>query len=199
MTEDVLAALPIQRGHFLLESGYHSDTWFLLDGLFADPATVAPLVATLAERLRPHGARAVCGPLLGGAFLAQALATSLGTRFFYTEPASSPHPTALFSAEYQLSPASRRLVRGEPIAVVDDAISAGSSVRATVGALEAAGASTVVVGALVILGDRALMHFAEQGVPVETLQRRRFDLWQPSECPLCRLGTSLDSPCEDDR
>ena len=127
MTGNILTALPARRGHFLLESGYHADTWFSLDELFADPATVAPLVADLAERLRPYGPRAVCGPLLGGAFLAQALATSLRARFFYTEPVMARDRTALFAAEYQLPPASRSLVRGEPIAVVDDAISAGSS------------------------------------------------------------------------
>ena len=196
MTEDILAVLPARRGHFLLESGYHADTWFSLDELFANPAAVAPLVATLAERLRPHGARAVCGPLLGGAFLAQALATRLGVRFFYTEPLIVPQQTTLFTAQYRLSLASRRAVRGEPIAVVDDAISAGSSVRATIDSLATAGASTVVVGAFLTLGDAALTHFAEQGVPVETLQRRRFELWEPNECPLCREGIILEDPHE---
>lgn len=49
--------------------------------------------------------------------------------------------------------------------MVDDVISAGSSVRATVAALAAAGASTIVVGALLVLGDAALIHFAEQDAP----------------------------------
>ena len=196
MTEDILAALPARRGHFLLESGYHTDIWLSLDELFAEPATVAPLVATLADRLRPHLAVAVCGPLLGGAFLAQAIATTLGVRFYYTEPLVAPRDGALFTAKYQLPPALRRPVRGQPIAVVDDVMSAGSSVRATVAALASAGASTVVVGALLVLGNAALMHFAEQDVPVETLQRRSFDLWKPSDCPLCGAGIPLGDPRE---
>ncbi len=195
MTGDILEALPARRGHFLLESGYHSDIWLTLDGLFADPATVAPLVAALADRLRPHAAAAVCGPLLGGAFLAQAIATSLGSRFCYTELVA-PGDSSLFTAEYQLPRALKRLVRGQSIAVVDDVISAGSSARATAVALAAAGASTIVVGALLVLGDAALIHFADQGVPVETLHRRRFDLWKPSDCPLCRSGPPLEDPRE---
>ncbi len=196
MTEDILAALPARRGHFRLESGYRSDVWFALDDLFADPATVAPLVAALADRLRPHAAAAVCGPLLGGAFLAQAIATTLGARFYYTEPVITPRDDALFTADYRLPLASRRAVRGQQIAVVDDVISAGSSVRATVAALAAADASTVVVGAFLVLGNPALQHFAEHGVPVETLQRRGFDLWKPSDCPLCPSGPPLEDPRE---
>ena len=178
-----------------MESGYHTDTWLTLDALFADPVTVAPLVTTLADRLRAHAPAAVCGPLLGGAFLAQAIATTLGSRFYYTELVA-PTDSALFSTAYQLPIALRRLVRGQRIAVVDDVISAGSSVRATVAALADAGASTAVVASFMVLGDATRVHFADQGVPMETLQRRKFDLWKPSECPLCRSGALLEDPRE---
>ena len=194
MTEDILTTLPVRRGYFLLESGYHTDVWFTLDTLFVDPVIVAPLVAALADRLRPHAAEAVCGPLLGGAFLAQAIATNLETRFYYTEPVPAPHDGALFTAAYRLPPPSRRTVRGQRVAVVDDVMSAGSSVRATVAALATASASTVVVGALVTLGDPGLKYFNDQGIPVERLHSRSFDLWKPGNCPLCESGTPLEDP-----
>lgn len=200
MTTDILAGLPARRGHFLLESGYHTGVWLTLDELFADPKAVAPQVTALADRLRPHAAVAICGPLLGGAFLAQAVATMLGARFYYTEPVlEGPADGGFFAAGYRLPPALTRRVRGQRIAVVDDVVSAGSSVRATVAALAAAGATTVVIGALAVLGERALNHFAESGVPVETLQCRSFDLWAPDDCPLCQLGQALEDPRQTDR
>jgi orotate phosphoribosyltransferase len=76
-------------------------------------------------------------------------------------------------------------VSGHRIALVDDVISAGSSVRATAGALVAADASIVVVGTLFVLGRIALDHFRDLGIPVESLGQREFNLWQPSTCPLC--------------
>jgi orotate phosphoribosyltransferase len=194
MTADVLASLPARRGHFLLESGYHTDLWLTLDALFADPLRVAPLVTALADQLRPQAVSAVCGPLVGGAFLAQAMATALGVGFYYTEPRTGPADAGLFKAEYQLPPGLRRRARGERVAVVDDVISAGSSVRATVAALTAAGSSTAVVAALLVLGNEAVAHFAALGVPVEALARRDFVLWQPSDCPLCREGLPLEDP-----
>jgi orotate phosphoribosyltransferase len=189
---DLLSALPARRGHFLLESGYHTDLWLTLDALFVDPGRIAPLVAALADKLRPHAASAVCGPLLGGAFLAHALSTAMGAGFYYTEPGPASAAQGLFAAQYHLPSEQARRVRGERLAVVDDLISAGSSVRATIAALTAAGAATVVVGTLVILGGAAVDHFASQRVPVETLDHRDFNLWKPADCPLCRTGPVLE-------
>ena len=194
MTSDVLTTLPVRSGHFLLESGYHADVWLSLDLLFVNPSTVAPMVARLAEQLRGYDLDAVCGPLVGGAFLAQSLATILGTAFYYTEPLTTSGATTLFGAEYRLPPDLGRAARGLRVAVVDDVISAGSSVRATVAALDAAGASTVVVGSLLTLGDIATMHFATLGVPLESLGRRDFTMWKPPDCPLCRDGVLLEDP-----
>lgn len=191
---DILADLPAREGHFLLESGYHTNLWLTLDALFVDAAKVAPLIAALADKLRSHGAVGICGPLVGGAFLAQALAGAMGLAFYYTEPARNTELAGpgLFQAAYRLPPAVGPLVRGAPLAVVDDVISAGSSVRATVAALSAAGARTVVVGSLLVLGDAGLTHFAGLGIPVETLGRCAFSLWQPAECPLCRARIPLE-------
>jgi orotate phosphoribosyltransferase len=194
MTEYILKSLPIRQGHFRLESGYHTDVWFTLDALFVVPHDIAPLVAALACRLRPYRVTAVCGPLLGGAFLAHAVAVELGSRFYFTQPALAGNAIVLFGAEYRLPSELHRRVGGERVAVVDDAISAGSSVRATMAALAAAGASTVVVGTLLILGSKAKEYFSTCDVPVEALVQRDFALWEPMACPLCKAGMSLEDP-----
>ena len=194
MTDDTLKALPVRRGHFLLESGYHTDLWFTLDALFVAPHEIAPQVASLADKLQPYEISAVCGPLLGGAFLAHAVAAHMGVRFYFSEHAPLKTGGGLFAAEYRLRPELRRMVRNERIAIVDDVISAGSSVRATASELDAAGASTVVVGALVLLGTRATAYFSDRGVPLVAVAEEEFNLWAPSECSLCRTGARLENP-----
>jgi orotate phosphoribosyltransferase len=178
------------NGHFLLESGYHADTWFDLDALVIDPAAMAPHVDALAALIRPHDVSAVCGPLLGGAFLAQALAAAMGVRFYYCEKAESDSSSALYGARYRLPAGLRTHASKERFAVVDDVISAGSSVRAVVADLEAAGATTVVVGSLLVLGTKATDYFASRNVLVVALDRRAFQTWLPAECPLCRKRCS---------
>ncbi|HVT38824.1 MAG TPA: phosphoribosyltransferase family protein [Gemmatimonadaceae bacterium] len=191
---DVLAGVPARHGHFLLESGYHTDRWLDLDALFVDTARMAPLVAALASRLRVHRVSAICGPLLGGAFLAQAVASVLGVGFYYTEPEPADSQTGLFVAGYRLPSELQRRIRGERLAVTDDVISAGSSVRATIAAIQQAGATTVAVGALVALGDAAVDYLTQQAIPLETLDRQHLTLWKPDSCPLCRNEQPLVDP-----
>ena len=197
MTDDTLKALPVRRGHFLLESGYHTDLWFTLDALFVAPHEIAPQVASLADKLQPYEISAVCGPLFGGAFLAHAVAAHMGVRFYFSEQAPLKTDGGLFAAEYRLPPELRRMVRNERIAIVDDVISAGSSVRATASELDAAGALTAVVGTLVLLGDKATAYFSERGVPLVAVTREKFNLWDPAECLLCRTGARLENPVTD--
>src|SRR5881409_3137438 len=90
--------------------------------------------------------------------------------------------------------AARSRVRDKRFAIVDDAISAGSAVRATYTELQGHGAEPVVIGALLVLGSAASPYFAERGVPIEAVSRVPFDLWVPAECPLCASGQALADP-----
>jgi len=196
---DIFDGLPSERGHFLLESGYHTNLWLTLDRLFLAPTRVAPLVTALAERLAGHHPTAICGPLRGGAFLAQALATTLGLGFYFTEPGPTDPAGRLFGATYRLPAGLSPLIRGERLAIVDDVISAGSSVRATAATVAAAGATVAVVGALAVMGSIALEHFDGLGVPVVSLARHDLPMWPPASCPLCQAGVPLRDPGQTSR
>src|SRR4030095_5095058 len=97
---------------------------------------------------------------------------------------------------YRLTDATRDAIRGKRVAVVDEVISAGSSGRATIAALDAAGATTVVVASLATLGDEASTFLDARGLPLETLARKSFPLWKPDDCPLCEQGVPLEDPKE---
>jgi orotate phosphoribosyltransferase len=59
MESNVLDLLPIRRGHFRFESGYHGEIWLDLDRLSANPRRIAPLARELAGRLSRHDVEAV--------------------------------------------------------------------------------------------------------------------------------------------
>lgn len=195
MEADLIQSLPLRRGHFLLESGYHTDLWFTLDTLFLDPEKIAEPVGALAELLRRYQVSAVCGPLMGGAFLAQALAAHMHARFYYSQPAEprAANDAILFGAEYVLPKGLSTQVRDERVAIVDDFISAGSSVRATRAALTTAGATTAVIGSLMLLGDESTDYFAKLSIPVVSVARKKFNLWSPEKCPLCQTDSPLEA------
>jgi len=189
-----MQSAPIQRGHFLLESGLHTDVWLDLDSWFIDPIALEPQLDALAQQLRPYEITAVCGPLVGGAFVAQLVAARLKLRFYFTERSSERSDSELFSATYHLPAGVRAHASRERFAIVDDAISAGSATRATLSELTGAGAEIRVVGALMLLGDRGERYFAERSIPVVSAAREKLSQWEPQHCPLCQAGGRPSSP-----
>ena len=181
-----------RRGHFRLESGHHSRLWLDLDPLFAEPRRIEPFVATLTHAVRPHGVDAVCGPLLGGAFLAQLVAHALAAEFCFTERVMPEQASGLYQARYRLPPALAARVRGKRLAIVDDVMSAGSALRGTYAELQEHGAIPVVAGALLVLGSAGADFFAGRGVAVEAVARDDYELWPATDCPLCAAGAPLE-------
>lgn len=181
-----------RRGHFLLESGHHGALWLDLDPLFADPRRIRPCIDMFVAALRPHAVDAVCGPLLGGAFLAQLVAQALDVDFWYTKREMPAESIGLYQARYRLPPALSARARGRRVAMVDDVMSAGSALRGTFDEVMAHGAEPVVAGALLVLGATGAGYFAELGIAVEAVAREDYELWAPERCPLCAAGVPLE-------
>jgi len=189
MRDDAFYALVTRRdGHFALESGHHAALWLDLDALFARPDAISPFVARLAEQLAPYAPDVICGPLTGGAFLAQALATSMHATFAFTERVPASDGSALYATRYQLPRAYAEHVRGKRAVIVDDVMSAGSSLGATHDELATLGADVVAAAALLVLGSQGLDRFAARRIPVEAVLREPYELWPPNACPLCAQG-----------
>ena len=193
MQANVLDWLPARRGHFRYESGYHGELWLDVDRLFVEPRRIAPLAHELAARLARSEVEAVVGPLVGGALLAHVIATDLGVPFAYSAPTPSSAGEALFSVSYRLPSTVAPLLKGRRVAIVDDAVNAGSALRATFRALVDAGARPAAAGALVVLGDSVLPFLDEKGLALERLASLPNRLWTPSDCPHCARGVPLSA------
>ena len=176
-------------GHFRMESGLHARRWLDLDGLFEVPARLQPFTAPLASSLKNFAPEVICGPQDGGALLAALLAPQLACAALAAHrlPDSGGD---LYAARYELSNGAS--TAGKRVAVVDDVISAGSSVRATVGALQGQGATVVAVGALLLLGTAARAFFVPRGIAVVAPAHGDIEMWPPQDCPLCRSGAPLE-------
>ena len=192
MPDDVNDLLASREGHYVFESGLHGRLWLDLEQLFSRPGRIAPLAARLAARLDAQRPDVICGPLVGGALLAQMVALTADIPFVYTERTAWT-PGAAWSARYELPRPLEHLVRGQRVAVVDDAVNAGSALRATVAAVCRAGGEVVTLAALLRLGDTVEPYLADQGLSLHTLAVRDNTLWPAEQCPLCARGVPIDS------
>ena len=189
--KDFLTLLQVRHGHFELESGHHGNLWLDLDRLFLRPKAIQRFVAELAHKISAFNVDAVCGPMVGGALLAQNIAVELGIEFFYTERIGAQNSDALYAATYHLPPNLRKLIHGKNVAIVDDVINAGSAVRATLAELQSFGARPVVIGVLLVLGDIGKNYLAERNLPLRSISHLPNELWKPEDCPLCASQVPL--------
>lgn len=192
LMNELIQLLAGRRGHFRLESGYHSEQWFELDRVLDQRERLRPFVNELARRLAIHRIDAVCGPVTGGAKLAEWIAAELGVAYLFAERFAPAEAKGLFPVHYALPASQREQARGKSVAIVDDAVSAGSAVRGTYADLLAGGARPVAIGALFVFGEAAGKLAAERHLALEGIARMDFRLWQPAECPLCRAGVPLE-------
>lgn len=186
------ALLVGRRGHFQMESGYHSEHWFDLDSLLAQSERLRPFVRELGERLAQHRLDAICGPVTGGAKLAEMIGRELQLECFFSERFEDASATGLFPVKYRIPPATRERIRGKAVAIVNDAISAGSAVRGTYTDLLACGARPAAFGALFVFGKAAAQFAVEKNLPLKAVAQIECGLWKPAECPLCRAGVAAE-------
>jgi len=169
-----------RRGHFDLGTGYHGDLWLDLDALFLRPARLRPYVQWLSARLDAHQIDVVCGPLEGGATA-------------FVPAGRTPGPG---QPGYRLPSGMERRVSGSRVAIVDDAINAGTAVTACFGLLRDSGALPVAAGALLALGQGAATIEATMSVPCYAAATIPGQVWPAADCPLCVTAIPLTAQPE---
>jgi orotate phosphoribosyltransferase len=149
-----------------------------------------PFVHELANRISGYGVDAICGPLTGGALLAGMIADRLQLELLFAERRVSER-AGPFPVDYRIATALRDRVKGRRVAIVDDAVSAGSAVRASYADLVALEGVPVLIGALLVMGPGAAAFAAEKRIPLEHVADLPTAIWAPAECPMCAVGTPL--------
>lgn len=184
---ELLSLVGVQSGHFVLESGYHSDEWWDLEALCHRPAALSPLVAALAAVVRVYQPDVVCGALVEGAFVALLVASELRCDFAYALRFASD-AKQLFPVSYRLPNALHSVVENRRVVIVNDVIGAGSAVRGTIQHVRQLGGQVLAVATLVLLGETFAGFCEAQRLPLIALFRRDHRLWLPGNCPLCAAG-----------
>jgi orotate phosphoribosyltransferase len=178
------------RGHFRYESGHHGDLWLELESLFTDARRLRHWASALAVRAATCRPEAVCGPLTGGAFVAQFIAAEIGADFVFAER----HVESAGAVRYRIPSSLRATLRDRRVLLVDDAVNAGSALLSTLADATDCGATLAGFASLLSLGDAASRIAARGGAPFSALVSLERRMWRPEECPLCRADQPLMDP-----
>ena len=187
MTEQQVLALleetgAVLKGHFLLTSGRHGQSYVEKFQVLQHPQHTATLAEALANRFANDNVQVVVGPAMGGILLAHEVGKNLGTRAIFTERENG---AMTLRRGFKIKP-------GERVLVVEDIVTTGGSVKEVLDVVSAAGGEIVGIGLLVDrsggtadLGVRteALLHLTSKNFPTET--------YEPDNCPLCAANIPL--------
>ena len=189
----------LRRGHFILKSGRHSDAYLEKFQVLQDPAVTSELCGLWAAAHRDDAGAAtvdlVAGPTTGGVILAFETGRQLGTRAIFAEEVAVEPGTAPrreFRRGFTIAP-------GERVLLVDDIITTGGSLLATIPAVEAAGGEIVECAVLVDRsGGMASLTSPATGrvYPLRALWQLELPTWDPgpAACPRCAAGEPAVKP-----
>ncbi|CAN5285940.1 orotate phosphoribosyltransferase [soil metagenome] len=174
----------LKQGHFLLSSGRHSDQYVEKFDLLRQPQATEEACRQLIELLGPLAdVELVVGPTTGGILLAFEIGRQLGLPAAYSERAESGSNARVIKRGTVICPETSVLV-------VDDILTTGGSVWATLASLEV---HDVDVRAVAMLVDRTAGQI-DFGPPLVSLASLAIESWPADQCPLCAEGAPLVKP-----
>jgi len=185
-TEEVMKkfeqAGAIQKGHFKLTSGVHSDTYIQCAQVMQYPGFMHNLCSELGKKFRGDDIDVIVGPAIGGIIMAHVMAQVLG-----------PWVRAIFTERENGKMTLRRsfeINQGEKVLVVEDVTTTGSSVREVMDIVKSRQGKVVGVGVLI---DRSGGK-VDFGIKTEKLLTVDIKTYLPEECPLCKKGIPVVKP-----
>ena len=183
------------EGHFILSSGNHSNRYLQSAKVLEDPKRAQILADELAKMIKEAGINVdtVCAPALGGVLAGYELARALGVRSIFVERKEG---------NMQL----RRgfeVKKGEKIIICEDIITTGGSAMEAANIIESLGGEIVAFAALANRGfckrvgsnkEAKVECKLPNDKPFFALADFEFDMYAPSECPMCKAGSKAIKP-----
>ena len=179
IVEELEATGALEKGHFKLSSGLHSDTYIQCSQLLKHPDAALQAGRAIAEEA-PADVDLVFSPALGALIIGFTAATALGVQMVFAERAGGRME---LRRGFRIEPGTRVLL-------VEDVITTGGSIMELARIVEAAGAQ---VAALACIVDRSGVR-EQVPYPHISLLRMEVASYQPENCPLCANGVPVDAP-----
>jgi orotate phosphoribosyltransferase len=168
----------ILKGHFLLTSGLHSDVYFEKFMILEKPQVSSLLCSNIALHFCTREIDKVIGPTTGGTILAYEVAKQLGILAGIAEDSGEGKRVIKRGSAVK---------EGERILIVDDVLTTGGSLKATIDAVEEMGGKVVGVGVLIDRSEQSL----NIPYPFYAVYEHSVENYKPDDCPLCKKGIPL--------
>lgn len=171
------------KGHFILSSGRHSDTFLQKALVFQYPKRTAKLCKALALKIKAKVKKpidAIVSPAVGGIIPGYETARHLGVPAMFVERQDG---VFTLRRNFQLDETSN-------VVVIEDVISTGLSSREAIDAVKKTGAKVLALACLIDRSGGA----AKFDVPFIPLARIKVASWEADKLPKHLAGTAAVKP-----
>lgn len=180
----------ITDDHFVYTSGKHGSIYINKDAIYPHTEKVSEVGLLFAEKVKDLDIDVVVGPMIGGIILAQWTAHHLtklkGKEVLGVYTEKDAESNQVFGRRgYD------KLVAGKNVFIVEDLTTTGASVAKVVHTVKAANGKILSVGVII---DRSPDGMTEDiiGAPFFTLGRLTTEVFEASDCPLCKAGKPVN-------
>jgi orotate phosphoribosyltransferase len=177
------AAGALLKGHFVLSSGLHSDTFLQKALVFQNAETTAKLCRALAEKVRAAVAEeitAIVSPAVGGIVPGYEMGRQMGLPAMYVERENKQF---ILRRGFRLEP-------GQKVLMVEDIVTTGLSSRECLEAIRVHGGVPVAASCVIDRSGGA----ADVGVPLISLAALKLPTWPADRLPPHLQGTPAVKP-----
>ena len=201
MIETLQTANIIKKGHFLLTSGNHSDTYIQKDIIHHHPEAFFKITNWLNFLVGDYKYDYITGPALAGAIIARVIATDTHIPFVYPEKVIDYDKLNEMEPKMQLDIITKKeipfkmkfrrghdkFIKGKRGLIVEDIITTGGSVEETATAMKLN--KSIVVG-VVSIWNRGYWNF----YPNSSIIKDKVEHFNPSDCQQCKDNIPLQDP-----
>lgn len=170
----------ILKGHFILTSGRHSDTYMQCAKLFVHPNDSEMICKELAAKLSGVKVDMVASPAVGGIIMGYEMSRQLQC------------PNVFFERQEGKMTLRRgfAIEKGANVVVVEDVVTTGGSVFEVMEEVRKHGANVIAVASVVDRSNGKV----DFGVRFENMLSMDVVSYETSECPLCKQGLEAVKP-----
>jgi len=169
----------ILRGHFLLTSGRHSDTYIEKFKLLQYPLLTDKLCKAIAENFEDSKPHVVVGAATGGIIISHGVGRFLTTRSIFAERVDKE---LVFRRGFSIK-------KGERVLIVDDVVTTGGSIFELIDLVAKNGGVIMGIGTLI---DRSAGKI-DLGFPHYSLVSLDIPSYESDKCPQCANDIPLTS------
>jgi len=187
----------ITDSHFVYKSGKHGSAYVNKDAVYPSTLKIYRICFEISEILKnpTYDVEVIAAPTIGGVILGNNtthhlnmlktnLCNPVNFKEIFSVYAEEENGERIFKRGYD------KFIRGKRVAIVDDVVTTGGTVRKMIDAVRKSGGEVVVI---VVLCNRGGLMEKDLGVPFFALTDIPLEAWLETECPLCKKEIPINT------